>query len=1217
MPKNLLNAAALILGLAASCLYAAEPAPLRMVIASPCPYWGIDKQIAGELRAEGVELFAYPECPKLKDTLLEGYVGERLLDYNILIFGDPHYRFGRPDPVTGAVPNEIVHLAGQLKKFLAGGGGVWFCGLGEQNWGKTAGTLNYILRELDLDAEVTGEVVMDTAVQQQGSRFGEQAWVEVVGDPLTQGVDNVLHPVGVVAGEGSMGVVPITRLGPDWRVLLRGSETAASYPIDLTPPPPGDKLATTPGTVTSRPVLCAVRDTPAGGRVVLWPTYTNYTVTAGSRGMLFDGERDGRKSHGRRLIKRLLRWLAEPARGSKTVGLFDPAQYVAKIEQPDPDRILQRWCVPGRKDYANQYRGLVGAHSSLSDGQNTPEEMIAAAQAAGYDFIAFTEDLAAMDELKWQQLLAVCNKVNQANPKFRAFQGLDFLDEAGNRGVVFGQRYWVTEKLRSTRDPTRVEYWYSFTYKADSNPKSWPPRIIIRSKTNNKRPWNQGMWSLFAPYCYEGGELVDDSFDEYRQLVGRHNFVWNAGIAAVHTVRSVEDVAAAARPGRYQFYVRADQLAATRDPENPKGVYDSIWTNCGPWKPDPETDRTRDYYPHYFPCYPSSGPEILDFRTKFLGEGFGADMAIPGNNRSMLHIYVRAPAGLDEVRIYDRERLVRRYKPGGTVFEHFMTIPNNEQHSYTTTVTDAAGGRAVSWPAWTHIQELAYLRCGDNWNYNTLRKLRHGQDYEPKYSLLEVQSGWDAKKAKAEAERPRYWCYQSRVTHVGPGAASVNYIFPDHQNLLVDDEPWGAAHYAKALAVDLSSVGPYGAVAANVIRYDYREKKPEPYNYADFAGPYRAVASPWPCDQVYYYPFSRWNGANVVRCMGRIRFARKVSTADGSPIRLGLGYGDKGNPDILEVRTADGTVTRHNVGDGSNVAVDLPVGGYACWYDDKGDGIGGVIGLSPGVVLHYSRDWQGLRMQIPSPAEPMSEVTWDVVFVSGTPATSNSNEQMLDVWQGMGFAGKPTLYDVQPRVGRVIDQRFFLTLAAANGGFRGRIVKTTGKLLPLHLPVWIEGLNPRWDAGIWYRGETELEVISNHRDPWGMRMAWILTGRYERRVDEVRYIPVLEKVPPAWVSRVQPKVRTPYTGTGYCQIETDRQDPDIFVGNFLVCDRPEVFIGMRGASKGACTFEVNNPTERTHTVTVRPAEGFDLTGRWERTLELGAGAHQVVTVAGE
>lgn len=105
-------------------------------------------------------------------------------------------------------------------------------------------------------------------------------------------------------------------------------------------------------------------------------------------------------------------------------------------------------------------------------------------------------------------------------------------------------------------------------------------------------------------------------------------------------------------------------------------------------------------------------------------------------------------------------------------------------------------------------------------------------------------------------------------------------------------------------------------------------------------------------------------------------------------------------------------------------------------------------------------------------------------------------------------------------------------------------------------------------------------------------------GKYEPRVDDVRPIPVLDR------------------GVGYCQVDTDKQDADVFIGNPLVCDRPEVFLTVVKARKGRCTFEINNPTDKALTVTVRPSKGFDLTGRFNRTIVLPAGGFETVAVTG-
>ena len=171
-------------------------------------------------------------------------------------------------------------------------------------------------------------------------------------------------------------------------------------------------------------------------------------------------------------------------------------------------------------------------------------------------------------------------------------------------------------------------------------------------------------------------------------------------------------------------------------------------------------------------------------------------------------------------------------------------------------------------------------------------------------------------------------------------------------------------------------------------------------------------------------------------------------------------------------------------------------------------------------------------------------------------------------------------------------------MEAEDGAFSARIVKATNRLLPIHLPVMVKGLNPRWHAAVWYRGESHLPVSHFWVEPWS-GVASIYAGvvaTYERMTDEWKSIPVLDG------------------GIGYCQVDTDKQDPDVFIGHLLVCDRPEVFITVIKAEKGKCTFEVNNPTDKTLTCTVRPAKGFELTGKWQRTITLPPGAWRKVTV---
>ena len=1349
---------------------------MRIVIGGPCYCYGIDPIVKSDLQEAGMEVLDWPDAPMLSPTQSPA-IGTNPMLYNVIIFGDSLLSKNEPHAVTGEIPQRFKNQISRLRRFLEAGGGVWFCGLGEQDWGRTALSVNYMLKELNLDAKIAGESVMDTA---SGVRASDPIWVNVMPDELTKGVKNLLHPHASVGGEGSMGVVPIVKLGAEWRVLVKARATAASFPCD--PTVPEGKLLTTPGKVKSSPILCAVRQV-GKGRVVLWPSWSNLTITAGSGGPLFDGEKDGKRSNGARLIENLLCWLAEPSQSSKVVATFDPEKHEAPRRELNISKALRDWARPGRRSYGNLYKGLIGAHSNLTDGKSSPEEMIAAATDAGYRFIAFTENFAQMDEAKWKKLMAICDKANAAapgilinghnkywssrqnfskpvrveykgvhlkliprspcntlgfgknawsktnviwafdgstgslapllrspgkdgwresykkclrmadlpdltkkqnavdlridwwpgrraefyfngklirtytkdvpagplpigvrdetaeyriegikvtrigpnpevlldvdfnrgdsfdtkktwevsaesmpvlrkTPRILAYPGLDFMDEAGNRGVVFGHRYWIKDEWRSKEYPDRIRWWYYLAYGADSQPAHWAPRVIIRSQTNNKRPWNQGLWSFLGAYCYEAGKLVDDSFHEWRRVIGPHVGFMNSGLMAVHTVYSTDEIAASARPGLFQTYVWASNL-----PE----VLGQMRNCVGPWP-----NGT-------FPTCVSAGPEILDF-ARFIADlsGEGGFPLEPYQDRGLLHILVRSEAGLKSVEVYDGERLIRRYMPSGKSFEKFMPFHPEEAHIFSMTITDRQGNKAHSWCAFAQVQHMMHRRCGDNWNWmppggrgpGTLKKPVFG------FHLLEVTAGW----------RPRYITPEpspQKVPHVryinpdvnyamhGPNATQMGAILAGHQNLLVDGKPW-RTHWPAA-SVNVRTIGRFGAITGDNIRHELIIKgNVEPYTIGAFCGPYKVVAVPWPSDLLGYHPMNKPDGpVQLSRYSGKVKFTANVSQAKGGTVAVRVGSPNEiivpSSAATIEVRRADGRVEHLSFSKGHNVSGKIPVNGYVAWYGKGSNTFGGVISLEPGLFFSIFTSGGAGYLVISKPVstlvKPGTEVTFDTFQFYGTNPDVNSNERVMDIWKGMGVAGEPTLYSVDARVGRVTDHRVFLTLESEDGGFSGKLTKTTEKPLPIRLPVMVSGLNTRWTAAIWYRGKTKLHTCGQYRDRWtGTRIWRWIVADYKPHIDMVYYIPVLDD------------------GTGYCQVETDKQDPDVFIGNPLVCDQSEVFIGLINVEKGKCEFEINNPTDRNLTCTVRPAKGFELTGEWQKKIALPAGGWKEVSV---
>ena len=462
--------------------------------------------------------------------------------------------------------------------------------------------------------------------------------------------------------------------------------------------------------------------------------------------------------------------------------------------------------------------------------------------------------------------------------------------------------------------------------------------------------------------------------------------------------------------------------------------------------------------------------------------------------------------------------------------------------------------------------------------------------------------GWRPRQPEKEnpdsgaAQSVTYRNAWTAYSHQGYEQAWWGVINPSvKRSLLVDGQPWADTVFP-AVTLNFHSISLAGPIVSNDVTDDLVTLNPEPYRYAAFSGPYEVTPVPWPAKILAYYLMPKIDAdTQVVRCRTEIEFTRTVSVADGGSVPIIFGnLGQIATPATLEVRHADGKSERHQVEGEKSLSGAIPAGGYIAWYGPGGNGIGGIIALEPGLQYDVGGGWLRIGKAVPSPVKPGTKVSYDAIAVSGTNPEPDSNQLIMHVWKGMGISGEPTLYRVEPKLGRVADQRLFLTLEAEGGGFNGRILKTTDSLLPIHLPVHVKGLNPRWHAALWYRGESQLPVSHFWVEPWS-GVASIYAGTvatYERMVDEWKSIPVLEG------------------GIGYCQVDTDKQDLDVFIGHPLVCDQPEVFLSVVEAAKGRCVFEINNPTDEELTCTVRPAEGFELTGRWKRTITLPPGGWQ-------
>jgi hypothetical protein len=274
----------------------------------------------------------------------------------------------------------------------------------------------------------------------------------------------------------------------------------------------------------------------------------------------------------------------------------------------------------------------------------------------------------------------------------------------------------------------------------------------------------------------------------------------------------------------------------------------------------------------------------------------------------------------------------------------------------------------------------------------------------------------------------------------------------------------------------------------------------------------------------------------------------------------------------------------------------LPLYGVTALYPQPYFGALGSIALQEGLVYlvhgggtRYGNFGLTLGEDTPRVMKPGDRITYRYLAVISQLDAPTDGRFVTDIRDRMGL-GSPPAYRVVPTVGSVVDTCFTLTLQAQDYGFAGKITEAS---LPIQLPARVQGLNPQWDAGIWYKGKVTQLISEWIVDEVGQRY---VERRPRQETDPLLHIPVLDD------------------GTGILQIDTDLGDKDLFVGNLLVCDHPELCLTLTDTRPGKAAFVAHNPTDQAIRCKVQPAPGFTLLGSFEKALEVPAGSSVQVAI---
>ncbi|HEY3397528.1 MAG TPA: hypothetical protein VGM19_07720 [Armatimonadota bacterium] len=1007
-----------------------------------------------------------------------------------------------PDGPTAATKEKLD----LLRTYVEQGGGLYIAQA--PYWAKKAPTVNYLLAPLG--ASVLNELVKDDSNKLKLKSGLSFSWTDAITPgPATAGVKGLYYGVDFFE-PASPNTNPV-QVNADWQVLVRGLDTAASYAVHT-----ASSEITGPGTISKAPVLVAARSW-GKGRIVVWPTTLTYTLLDGyhpilDNGLVMDSQNEAHPSNGARLAYNLLKWLAEPSLSLPGWGGF--------IYKPVPPRTLEHelgfqtidWTKvrPLAPMYNHAYLGLIGAQSNLSSGTSSPEELIAAARRAGYEFLVFTEDLRKLSKPNWEKLVAACAAGTDAT--FAAYPGLYYLTRWGAEYVTFGGpgdlSYPLPEWTNQVNGETRINENNVFV-----RGLSVVPPIIMVYPHRNPRPLRlNAQYYGFATHTYEANRLVDEAFDAYQtvQKEGLSLFP-----VAVHFVTNAADVARA-RAGGLQTYIRAASLATL--PRSVQGFTSAPYNN-------PQWCK---------PAFASSGPEIQYFYAENWGT---SDQAIPGNDRHRLQIMVSAAAGLREVRLYDNAVLWQRFLPrGATTFTRSLDNFHDQQHSYILEVIDRDGGRAVSWNRETNVQECNAEMCGDNWN-----DMPGG-----KYTAVTTGDGTALPAHLAGTEftlsltpKAQLWPWPSLPNLDG---GSYNYAALK-QSGLVTRFGWQVDY---SLNLHYDGPGWPGGI------YENRGLVDGLYYHGVLHNQLVVGRTPKPTYTILSGEVTFLRDTQLKGAPGFV-----PSFIDG--ILANYTYPEQGRRMTATQAEANRTGL-------------LPPGEYVSTYPALAALFN--LGEEP---LRWS-SWAGRIMvgagENGQTMKAGDRLTWQVLTLPG-----GADPQLAErVRTELGLAGPPA-YQVRPRVGSVESTRLFLRLRSQDGGFRGTFTRAD---LPVVLPVFVSGLNPNWSAGVWYRGENTLQTSEWKLDPWRLETV------AERGRDQIQRVGIND-------------------GVGFLTVDLDEKDRDLFIGNLLVCDQPELRLTFL-QDPGRAYFVAHNPTGRTLAAVVRPGAGFDLYGNFAVRITVPGGS---------
>lgn len=908
-----------------------------------------------------------------------------------------------PDPKTG---DEAVAA---LERFVKAGGGLLFF---RHFWDaeKADGCL------ASLGASMPWELIQDPAhTFRCPTGFGlTYAYTDRIAKdhPVTEGVAGVWYS----AGKKFLFHTSPLRVSADWKVLVTAAAEASSMWVGGL----HEEHLRKPGSFTTAPPIIAAREYGRGSVVLVGispmevfygqglPAYQDIALEKG----------DGLRPSGlERLYENAVRWLAARARTSDQIGLGP----VRPIENPWNKPHVFDWSKDlfGGDLCSKPARGVIGLHSTLSDGKAPPEAMIAKARSLGLQWVALTERLEDFSSAKWEQLRKVCQ--DASTPEFAALPGLDYQDNSGTRWVVFGHFDWPPEKVFS-EDQKRIlqpQWWFNVGMVPNG------PYDIGHAPL---RPWDLSLYNFFPVRTTLAGETVDEAVEGYRYV---HGIQDDPFPMAVETCYDEAQLAAAA--GRMCNFITQDR----------PGDLTQFF-------------RDRSYYGSWR-GFVSDGPLVTDWRAVNGSRNSGAKWWAPGTEQYRVKLSTRSTAAITEVSIYDGPALLRRFRPNREAVTLTFDLPHDQQRNLVAEITDAKGRRAIT--GGLCIQDHLNWRfmCGDRGNsicdgvqVDEAGPYMTGPTapYQRKMTVFGVCAGYGERHFNIlppgfdGGMRPVGLNITPRFQIPGFTYAPPDSTLESRMGVPVSSRDGLLQHD--------EVVGYFPG------RADAWSPKPAPKDIEGVKVRYR-----------YLDITPRAHDPGVLLVEGSLSFERNLKLDSLSLFSI-FHSSQPGEGDHYALMTPETVVAGLAAGEPFSAEGKMAPGSYGCVFPSLW-GSAGLVALDDGYVMNvYAKAPSvhlGVRLaDVPRQMKAGQTLRYRYVLMHGRAGERPNTADWERFARTMGFRGQPAYEVKDVKAGKVKDLRFLLELLPADGGFAGTV---TAADLPIRLPVRVAEMNPNWTFG-WF-----------------------------------------------------------------------------------------------------------------------------------------------------